>query len=338
MNKTIRLIPLALLLTLLASPLHAQRSAAALDPTRNDPFSTEHQALGLNPRDLTLERKEPSWWWSPKCNTPAEQFAHAQALEDKGSLRRARNAYNDLVHEWGASPYAGKAQYRLAKIYERQGALEAAYEAYLYLIAYHAGQCPYEEALDATFRNANAILAENQSFLGIPLTSDAFHRENFERILYYAPRWHRAPDVLIRIAALHEADKDYPLAAKVYDTLIARFPQSPHLNDAILRSATCHYTQALREPENIARCRDSILAIRALTIAHPNHPQRTEIQRYLDELIAKHEALRYQSAAFYDNPRYTPAVTISAYRQFLKEFPHTTRRAAIEQRIRQLKP
>lgn len=315
----------------------ADGGAAALDSARRDPFLAEHQALGLNAKDLTVERKEPSWWWRPRCASAAEQWAYAEGLEQGGSLRRARNAYNDLVHEWGASPYAGRAQHRIAEISLKRGDLERAYEEYVYLIAYFAGQCPYEQVLDSCFRTANAILGENRSFLGLPLASDAFHRENFERILFYAPRWHKAPEVLIRIGALHEADSDYALAAKVYDTIIARFPKSNRVEDAAYRSAWCHRELARREKEHLSRCRDSILAIRALTNRFPEHPRLGEFKRWIAELERRYEDLRFAQAAFYDQHRYGAKAALGAYAQFLKEFPASVHAEAITNRMAELK-
>ncbi len=286
---------------------------------------------------MKVDRKEPSFWHDPKKETPAEQLAYAKEREAKGSRRSARNAYNDLVHEWHASPQAAEAQLSFARLHEEADNLEQAYNAYIYLVVYYAGQCDYNKVLDSCYRLANSILLDNTGLFGLRLATTAYHRENFERILYYAPRWHRAPEVLLTIGALHEKEKSYPMAAKVYDTILMRFPASKEVELAAYRSAYCHYTEALIQKENEARCRDSIMAINALLNRYPQHPRAQEIKLFKDELTQKLEDLRYHAARFYDSPQQTRAATIAAYERFLKEYPDSTRALEVQKRLNQLR-
>jgi len=299
-------------------------------------FTGDRAAIYMDQDSMKVERKESSWFWETKMKNPKDQFAWGEELLKRGSRRSARVAFDELVREWHASPEAAKAQMEVAAIYEENGNLERAYEEYLYLVVYFAGQCPYNTVLDKCFQLANAILHDNKSILGFTLASNTFHRENFERILYYAPRWYRAPEVLIIIGALHEDDGNFPLAAKVYDTIVSRFPNSSQCEDAVYRSAFCHYSEANIQKENEARCRDSIMAIRALLARFPNHPRKGEIQKFYDELNVKLELLNYNMACFYDSKQRNEKAARTAYERFIREFPDSQRVPAIRQRLSEL--
>jgi len=322
----------AALFTVVASAAWAQYGAGS--PVSG--YGEDQNDLAFEDEPMKVERKESSMWWDPVEKTPAAQLARGKRLEAEGSLRYARNAYNALVHEWHASPEAATAQMAVARLYEARGNLERAYEENLYLAVYFAGQCPYDEVLDRTFRMANALLHDNKSFLGLELAGNESLRENFERILHYAPRWHRAPEAMMIVAALHESDKAYADAARVYDGLIMRWPMSPQVQEAAVHSATCHHAAAMRQKENEPRCRDAIMAINALLGRFPHHAEREKIEALRDELVTMRMELNYKQACFYDSPQRSTAAAVTAYRRFIREFPDSKYVAAVRTRLEQL--
>ena len=93
------------------------RSVAGASTGGNSPYATDAYP-GFDGLDDVKkpERREKSWWFGVKRDTPAEQFAFAQELETEGDSKGAAKAYDALVREWPVSKEAPQAQLRFVKL------------------------------------------------------------------------------------------------------------------------------------------------------------------------------------------------------------------------------
>ena len=127
------------------------------------------EALRFLDDPLKIELKEPAWLFGgPKMGTPAEQLLLAERLEREGKREEAVEAYDDLVHEWHASPEALTAQLAIARLESAAGRAQQAYDADVYLLAHFAGRFELEPVLADAVAQADALkeAAKNPGMAG----------------------------------------------------------------------------------------------------------------------------------------------------------------------------
>ena len=191
------------------------------------------EALRFLDDPLKIELKEPAWLFGgPKMGTPAEQLLLAERLEREGKREEAVEAYDDLVHEWHASPEALTAQLAIARLESAAGRAQQAYDADVYLLAHFAGRFELEPVLADAVAQADALAARERGRT-FHLSSGATLRRNYEQIIHFAPRWKRVPELLLRIAELYVEDEEYANAITICDRLVIDWPRYAGLDDAV---------------------------------------------------------------------------------------------------------
>lgn len=295
------------------------------------------------PREMAAapDFKEPGWLWSaPRKKTPAEQMARAKALEAAGDLRAARKAYNALVKSWGSSPEAAEAQFRVAVLYETQKQFEDAFCEYQYYLDHYARTAPvpgvtYEIVLGAQFAMANHLRTRLGG--GISAPSTELVASMFRRLVKNAPDWHRADECVFNEALSYELG-DYPAkAVPVYERLVAKFPESPLVLDALYRAGFCRYRLAQKTPNDERTAAHALDTLRRATRAGADLPEASRAFDAIRDLSARLTQAAYERAEFYDRIRRDPAAALLAYGQFLEEHPGAPQAETVRARIAELK-
>lgn len=287
-------------------------------------------------KPFEIDRKAPSFWWRPSEKDPAAQLALAKKYETEGRLRKARNAYNDLVHEWHSAPEAVTAQLAIAAIYEKQAAWQDAYNENIYLLAHFSGQFPLEPVLENAFRLANLLAENNTGWFGLDLTGHTALRQNYERIVHFAPRWSRAAETYLRIGALYENEAYYTEAFATYARLLTAFPNTPLRDDVLYRANETLLKMARNEAQDAEKLRDCENLIALSIRNNPLHPKIPTFETWRDEIHAMRRALAYSQAKFYDTRRHNVKAARHAYRNFLRDFPEAEQGPAIIARLAEL--
>ncbi len=319
---------------LLIAALTLTAPAMAYYPDTGDGKNPAERMLTTDP--LEVERKESSFWWRPSEKTPEAQLARARAYEAEGRLRKARNAYNDLVHEWHSSPQAVTAQLAIASIYEKQEAWQDAYDENIYLLAHFSGQFPLEPVLDKTFRLANLLAENNRGWFGIDLSGPTALRQNYERILHFAPRWSRAAETLLRIGALYEAEGYYTRAFNTYVKILVSFSDTPLRNDVVYRSNETLLKMARNESQDSEKLRECENLIALSIRNNPLHPSVPLFESWKEEINAMRRTLAYSQAKFYDTRQHSIDAARRAYRKFLLDFPSAPQAQEVNARLIEL--
>lgn len=282
------------------------------------------------------ERKEPSFWHSPACATPAAQLALAVATEKQGRIDRAIRAYRSLVHRWHEAPESAVAQQNLARLLERAGRYEDAFLEYQYLIAYFPGRFPFLDALDHQYRIANQLRTQRPTFLGLHLDSLEGVRRMYERLLINGPRWERAPEVALLIGLVRESEDEIPEALAAYEQAQNLYPGTDAARDASYRAATCRFTFARKHPRDAQSRVQALAALGAFARVYPADPRRAEVDANRNELERQDVEAAYAQAVFYDHSRNDRAAAILAYRDFLRRYPDASVYATVKARLVQL--
>jgi outer membrane protein assembly factor BamD len=287
-------------------------------------------------KDQRIPQKEKSFWFSVSADTPKAQLEYARGREKAGELNSARKGYEALVRQWPTSPEAVEAQYSIAKVQEKRGKYSDAFDQYQYMLVHYAGNCPYYEVLDREYRVANYLLHNNTSMFGWALSGLSSVREKFEQIIRNAPRSPIAPEVMLTIGGIREADGEPKEAIQVYDGLLNRFPTTPQAERAAYLTAKCRHDLAMKYSDNEARCREAISFYKALLERRPNHPQKADLlvwQKDLQNLLVEQN---YNNAVFYDSRQRSLEASKMAYKRFLSEFGDSKYAPQVKARLKAL--
>ncbi len=277
----------------------------------------------------------------PAMKTPAEQLDYAKALEKEGRTRKARKAYNALVHQWGYSPEAALAQLGVAALYEKAGHFKEAFQEYQYYIDNFANGTSgeairYHDLLSSQFAIANALRSRlGSGWFSSP--SVEMVERMFGHIIDNAPDWERTPECMMFQAMCYESDKAYLDAIPVYEALVSRYPYCSFKEEAQYRAATCRYKTSRMYPRDERTLKNALASLMKALRDAPGHEMASETSKRIAELSANLTAMNFSKAEFYDRIRHDSDAAILAYSEFIKSYPTASEAPAVEARIRELK-
>ncbi|MDA0990321.1 MAG: tetratricopeptide repeat protein [Verrucomicrobia bacterium] len=316
------LVASCLLLTVVAPSLHARDDDAVSSFDRLEPV-----------------RKEPGLFRHAEKATPSDQLAFADEQLARQRIRRAKKAYNDLVHLWHDTPEAAVAQRLYADLLLQEGRHQKAFEAYQYLIDHFAGQFDYNDVLAHQFQIANYIRTERHGgfffFDGYAAPERALPL--YEKIVRNGPTWSHTPEAQFYIGLIHEERKDYALAVPAFQTLELRFPQSDLVASAAFRRASTMYQLAQKSPRDEEQSQQALVALLGFRRRFPTDPNIDSVRRYEDVLKNRLASMSFERAEFYDKVAKRPKSAIIAYSDFINKFPKSVMRRQADNRIAALK-
>jgi tetratricopeptide (TPR) repeat protein len=338
-----RICPQPLRLTWWVLPLLAVLAASECQAQSrmNRPSSDEDEFFS-KPLDGSSEQelKTPTMFLRPSQTTPAAQLAFARSLESDGSVRRARRAYDALVHRWHSAPEAPVAQLSVARMREKAGKMLRAFAEYQYAVDYFSGHFAFDDVLDRQFAIANQLRGDlDKGFLGFGREAGADEVVAlFRHIARNAPAWHRAPECYLMMGLTFEAEDRFDEAVTPYETLATRYPGNKLVESAMFRAAACRYRLATKNPRDEMTLRNALSSLAATRRDYPDHPEMAQVLQWTDELRGRLTHMHHERAAFYDRIRKNPAAAVVAYGEFLRMFPNAEEAAAVGERIAVLTP
>jgi outer membrane protein assembly factor BamD (BamD/ComL family) len=306
----------------------------------------DYSQMGKTPAELKfiddplkIELKEPSWFWhNPEKKTVEDQLAYAMNLEQEGKWKKAVEAYNDLVHEWHATPEALTAQLSIARLNSINGATQEAYDADIYLLAHFAGRFELEPVLRDAVAQADLIATRDLGRTFRHHSGEAL-RANYERIIHFAPRWREVPKLLLKIADIYVHNAEYASAITICDRIIIDWPNFANL-DAVVAT----YCEACRKQADVWRNDTGRLAhledlIQGACLYAPDHPMVPQFETWKQEIFLLRRDRSYEKACFYDNPKaYSIEAAIESYKAFLRTFPDAPQAESVRKRLAELSP
>jgi len=259
----------------------------------------------------------------PKMDEPAAQLQHADALRERGRLRRAQRQYRALVRYWSNTPEAAQAQYAYAQVLEERGKLSRAFDQYEYLIENYTGMFPHKEVLGRIFDIGETAMEQRRGrfliFPGFQAPERAV--PYFESVVTHGPRWERAPEAQWHIARIKEDTDRLEEAVFAYDRLESRYPRSPFVEEAAFGKARTLYQLAREYPNHVDRAET---ALHALGLFVRNHPESEYVEEAREKMRTLHREIAritYEKARYYDRIARRPRAAVTTYERFLEEFP-----------------
>ncbi len=314
------------------------RNVAGAATGGNSPYATDAYPGFDGLEDVKKpERREKSWWFGVKRDTPAEQLAYAQELEAEGDYKGAAKANDALVREWPSSKEAPQAQLKFVKLLAVQlEDYEEAFEQLEYLLDFYSRDCDYLEMVEYGYKLVNTMIDKKKSWFGFSFLSNRLVRQHYESIVRRAPGASYIPEAMLKIADLREQDSQYEEAVKVYATLQNKYPVTNEARTAAYREAAARMWLCRRLAYNIPRCRDTVGYLKMTIQRLPNLEQVEELKGWLVELKNYIAEDAFRSAKFYDSKQRTRHAARSSWEMFLSEYPDSPHADEARARIAEL--
>jgi outer membrane protein assembly factor BamD (BamD/ComL family) len=293
--------------------------AAAVCPAQSIPESTP--ASTNRPARL---KRGASWLHRPQKDTPAAQFAHADALRADGELRAASRAYEAVIYAWPDSDEAPRAQYAVAYLLETRGKYAKAFDEYQYLVDHYTGHFNHAAVVARQFAVANQVYRGSER-RWLPGTTGDPRRAlpMFERIAANGPAGEHAAEAQFNVAAIHEELGELEEAIVAFEAVQERFLDRELAATAAYRRATCLYSIAKRYPNDESAWQAARVALLEFRAANPGHASAgaaAEVARYASAHLA---GLAFERGRFYERMVKRPEAARQAYEDVVRQFPET---------------
>jgi outer membrane protein assembly factor BamD len=243
---------------------------------------------------------EPKW----RKGRAKDQLEVAQKAFDAKNYSLTVKAARRVVKVWPLSDYAPQAQYLLARAYEAKGQDEKAFKEYQKLLEKQPKLPNYDEILQRQYAIAGKFLAGKwfklwgviPFFSSMDKTSDMY-----DKIVKNGPFSDIAPQAQMNIGAAREKQKNFPMAAKAYETAADRYHDRPQIAaDALFRQGLAYQKQAQTAEYDQNTAGQAIATFTDFTTLYPNDPRVKQVQSIIAALRKEQARGNFQIARFYE--------------------------------------
>ena len=178
-------------------------------------------------------------------NTAASMIAQAEQAAEQGKTASAIKTYKRVKARYPLTDSAATAAFRLGGLYESEGKISSAFDAYQDFIDTYKTGANFRSALDRQFAIANeAKDGAKVKWLGISRRLESSRIiEMYDSVISNAPRAATAPQARYAIGEIYERDRDIRLARNAYQEVVDDFPGSTQARDAQLAIANMSFDE-----------------------------------------------------------------------------------------------
>ena len=261
----------------------------------------------------------------PARKTPAAQLSFADQLLESGRAKKAMKQYVALTVYWPESQEAAEAQLKYARLWDRKGKLQRAFDEYQRLFNHYPGQFPYDEVLNRQFDIATNVMYRKKGkflfFSGFSAPERAIPL--FEAIVTNAPQWEKSAEAQYLLGRANELSLEYEMAIDDYMTVRNRYPDSAFAEPASFQTAYCYYLLAQESPNN-EQILDAAWAAMTLFLNYfPTSDKAPLATEYKNTLYRQRAKIAYEKATYYDRIVKRPDSALIAYENMVRQFPHS---------------
>ena len=277
----------------------------------------------------------------PREKTPEKQWAFVQSLDQAGKTRAASRQALALRLFWPHSPEAPAAQLLLARALERRGNLQEAFDAYQHLVDHYPGRFEFNAVLDRQMDLAKSVMELRKGkFLFVP-GFDAPERAIplFEKIVAGAPEWSGAAEAYYRIGLAHQRVFEHALAIDAFFTVLNRFPGGEFAEPAAFQQVKSHVELSRESPQDNRAVETALAACDLFLLRFSDSSRRPEIESLRQSLRAELARIAFSRAEYYDRVLRNPESALMEYRTFIGLYPDAAQapeaRARVERLVQQ---
>lgn len=269
-----------------------------------------------------------------------EQLDLAQSAFDKKDYGLALKAARRVVKVWPLSDYAPQAQYLVGRCYEAKGNDQKAFKEYQTVLEKQPKIANYDEILQRQFVIANKYLAGKwfRLFGYIPIfPSMEKTADMYEKVVKNGPFSDVGPKAQMNIGAAREKQKNYPLAAKAYETAADRYHDQPQVAaEALYREGLAYHKQAQTAEYDQSTAGQAISTFTDFMTLYPNDARVPQAQKIITTLKTEQARGNFQIAKFYEKYKKWNGALVY-YNEVVLQDPNSAYATQARQRIDILK-
>jgi outer membrane protein assembly factor BamD len=234
-----------------------------------------------------------------------DQLIVAQDAYDKKDYSTALKAARRVVTVWPLSDYAPQAQFIVAQSFAARGLHERAFKEYQKVLDTYPKFVDCEKVLKAQFEIANRFLAGEwfRLWTYIPFfPSMEKTADMYEKIVKSAPFSDVAPQAQLNIGAAREKQKNYPDAAKAYETAADRYHDRGQVAaDAQFRQGLAFQKQAETAEYDQSTAGQAIAVFTDFMTLFPDDPRVPEAQKIITSLKMEQARGNFSIGQYYES-------------------------------------
>jgi len=228
----------------------------------------------------------------------------AQEAFNKKDYSLALKAARRVVRVWPLSDYAPQAQYMVGRCYEEKGQDQKAFNEYQKVLEKQPKISNYEEILERQYAIAGKYLAGKWFRLWgyIPLFPSMDKTAvMYEKIVHNGPYSEIAPQAQLKVGTAREKQKNYPLAAKAYETAADRYHDRPKVAaEALYREGVAFQKQAQTAEYDQSTAGQAISTFTDFMTLYPSDARVPQAQKVITSLKAEQARGNFMIARFYE--------------------------------------
>ena len=234
-----------------------------------------------------------------------DQLIVAQDAFDKKDYSTALKAAHRTVKVWPLSDYAPQAQFIVGECYEAIGMDERAFNEYQKLLEKYPKFIDCEKVLKRQFEIANRFLAGEwfrlwnyiPFFPSMEKTADMY-----TKIVKDGPFSDIAPQAQMNIGAAREKQKNFPDAAKAYETAADRYHDRGHVAaDAMFRAGLAYQKEAETAEYDQSTAGQAIDTFNDFMTLYPDDGRVPQAQKIISSLRTEQARGNFTIGKYYES-------------------------------------
>lgn len=264
----------------------------------------------------------------------AALLTQADAARDAGKAGAAKSAYRKLTLRYPESSESIQAHMALAEGMSETAPLKA-FDEYQMLIDRHVGQFNFQKVIEAQFALAQTVQGKHT---GLARVISATHTQSralplYQTIIANAPGWAGAAEAQFEIGNIHASENSLVDAINAYDRVINRYAGSTWREDALLQKGKVLLDSATRRnllPDRVSLAIDDFDRFLAEFKGSEFTDEVLGERKRAYGILADHA---YETAKYYDTGLKKREAAMTAYEQFLKDYPNTKHTDTVRARL-----
>ena len=256
----------------------------------------------------------------------AELFTGAEKEILQGEQAEAVGKLRRVIARHRQTPFAPRAQLKLAELYAANREHAAAFDAAQEVIDKFPASDLFSEALEIQLRVVERVLDEyrqrrvrgDKSQRGLPKREAA--REMLESMLKSGRFSPQAPRVQYRLAMALDEENNPADAVREFNTFVANYPEHHLADDAAFQAAFIDYRLAREKNRDRAPRERARLSLEEFLLVHPDSEKAPEARHLLTQLREWETEKLAEAGRFYERAVETTAGQLE-YNDVLQQEP-----------------
>jgi outer membrane assembly lipoprotein YfiO len=278
---------------------------------------------------------DAAWVWSPQTgwigpggavkDSPEEQLAFAVGFFDRKDYDRARKEFRKLLNAYKNAPEAPEAQYYLGRCEEEDADYYKAFLEYRKTVQVYPSTRRFDEILEREFQIGNYFLAgKKRKIFGTAAILPARDKavEVFEAIAQDGPFSEHGQLAQYKLGLSYLALEEYEQAVSAFEQVIARYPDSPLVDDTRYQIAIASLKGTFSPGYDQSPTDRAVQELTAFVRSYPASDLLADATNRLKELQERRAEHEYLVAAFYERQKH-PESALIYYRTIVDRYAET---------------